>query len=774
MAAAGACRRVLIVDDDQAFTHLVQTCLEEAHFTTTITTTGARAIEHIVTQGTDLMLLDFRLSDMDANQVLDALDRRGCRVPFLVVTGRSDCALAAQLIKRGACDYLLKEPCLTELLPSVVEQAFAQVDRDRRLADAERRIHEQHRLLQAVLEALPHPLCVIDAVNHDVKLMNRSARMSARHPLSLNSSSRGSEDPNWLAGDSPIAEVLRTRSSLAFEHVEYDGHEQASVHEIYLYPVLRASGEVHEVVEYSLDVTSRKRAEQALRQSEACLRQAVESLPFILVSREVPSRRLTLMMGAVREIIGYEPHQFQEDVDLLMKMIDPQDVESVIAAAKHSIANRETFDLEFRVRHGITGRTVWLRAQGAPIYDEEGSLLRVDSILVDITREKELAREREELDNRLQQAHRLESLGVLAGGIAHDFSNLLTIINGNVQFLRESMTADPVQAKALADIEAAARSAGDMTRSLQAFSRPSKPHIVHLDANTMIHEVYRFLRRLMPVRVDFQFFPAPKACLVAADPAQMQQVLINLCINARDAIKGTGRVILRTRQITSSELPTRLRFEADNREYVEISVRDSGCGMDEQTLRHVFDPFFTTKAKDQGTGLGLAITYKIIRAHGGMVDVVSEPGQGTEFRVYLPAAAPAPESAAPATRPPRGTERVLVVDDEPMIASLVKTLLEGNGYRVAVAHRPEQAIALARDSTELIELAVFDYELPGMSGDKCLLELRNRWPDLKAILITGYEIDPAELNLFDVRILQKPFSSQSITQAVRTALDGTA
>lgn len=771
MDQASAARKVLIVEDDQEVADLMLHCLQRDDFTATIARSGADAIQYVLHHEADLMLLDFQLPDMDGFAVLDALETQGKQIPFIVVTGCGNHQLVVQMMKRGARDYLTKDGSFIELLPSVVAQTFEQLQRDCRLAEAEQRIHDQNRFLTAVLDSLPHPLYVLDAETLSVLKRNQAALTCNRAAFSLVQSGRSEEGDPQDPLDSPIEEVRRTKSVLTLEHVHYDPGNQASVHEVYLYPVFGPEGEVRQVIEYNVDVTARKRAEQALRQSEARLRQVVESLPIILTSRDATSGRYTLAIGAVQEILGYPQRQFLENPDFILDIAHPQDVEMLRVALRENPAPPRPFEVEFRVRHGSDGRTVWLHLQAVPICDEESNLLRIDSILADVTREKQIAEQREQLESRLQQAHKLESLGILAGGIAHDFSNLLTIISGNLQYLNEALRLGPAEGKALTDMEAAVRNAMDMTRSLQAFSRPTRPQIVPTDANRLIQEVYRFLRRLMPVRIEFRYTPESLPCVVAADPAQLQQVLINLCINARDAMKGHGRLEIRTRRVKLEELPARLRAEAEEREYVEISVTDTGCGMDTETLDHAFDPFFTTKPKDQGTGLGLAIVYRIVRGHRGLIDVVSEADRGTDFRVYFPQAESAPPKPEAPAKISRGTERVLVVDDDQMIASLIKTVLERNGYEVAVAHKPEEAMSLARASSDL-RLVVMDYELPEMTGGQCLQHLREISPQLEAVLITGYELREDELGLEHVRILQKPFSSHSVIEAVREALNG--
>jgi len=764
-------RTVLIVDDDRELTALMRARLSGDYLATAVAHCGAEAVAWLTGNQADLMLLGFELPDMNGFEVVEKVNELGHHIPFVVVTRRGDEHIAVEMMKRGARDYLVKDISLSDLLPSAVRQILGQLERDQRLQEAERRLQEQNRFLQCVVNSLPHPLYVIDAHSCAVRLANQAAHASGRIALSLGSAGRAGPAEHTVR-DSPIAEVRRSQKPLTLEHVQYEPGEQASIHEIHLCPVFDEGGEVGRVIEYDLDVTTRRRAEQALRESEARLRQVVESLPIVLLSRDADSDRLILVIGAVDEILGYHGHQLMEDPGLIERIVHPEDARVVRTAFREIVSAQKPLELDFRIHHGSDGRTVWLHARGVPVCDEEGSLLRVDSLLVDISRERESAAEREQLESHLQRAQRLESLGVLAGGIAHDFNNLLTIISGNAQFLRESLCLGQAESKALADIETAARNATDMTRTLQAFSRPGKPQMEHTDADTLVCDIYQFLRRLIPARIDFQFLPAAGPCTIAVDRVQVQQILVNLCINSRDAIGAHGRLEIHTRQVDPLQIPPASRGEAHSRRYLEIRVTDNGCGMDQGVLQKVFDPFFTTKPKDQATGLGLAIVYKIVQEHQGMINAVSEPGEGTEIRVYLPVVEvplPAPPEGSGACVGGRG--HVLVVDDEPLIASLIKTLLESSGYEVRVTHHPEGALTMVQSAEWPPDLVVMDYGLPGMSGDKCLLQLRQQLPDLRAMLITGYEAGELEPGLEDVCLLRKPFSSQSILRAVREALE---
>lgn len=378
--------------------------------------------------------------------------------------------------------------------------------------------------------------------------------------------------------------------------------------------------------------------------------------------------------------------------------------------------------------------------------------------------------EHQRLETQLQHAQRLESLGVLAGGIAHDFNNLLTIITCNAQLLRQTIEAGPAQVTAIRDIETAAAHATEMTRSLLAFSRPTKPQVRPVDVNLLGAEIHGFLRRVLPATIDFRIDLDPQPATIGVDPGQMQQVLINLCVNARDAMPAGGIMEMQTRRLSRNQLPPHVKLPGGAQESIRISVSDNGSGMDPETLRQIFDPFFTTKPKDRGTGLGLAIVYKIVEVHKGTIDVSSKPDEGTRFDIYFPAVEVAPDTAPPAPAV-GGKERILILDDEEMIASLMKTLLESRGYRTIVANRPEEAIEIVRRDGGDLDLAIVDFYMPNMTGDTCLAEIRQMRPQLHAILITGDVAAISDKTDPQTRILCKPFTATSLTDKVRELLE---
>ena len=380
------------------------------------------------------------------------------------------------------------------------------------------------------------------------------------------------------------------------------------------------------------------------------------------------------------------------------------------------------------------------------------------------------------LHAQLLQAQKMESVGRLAGGVAHDFNNMLQTILGNAALaLEENRGSGPLR-EHLDEIQKAARRSADLTRQLLAFARKQTIHPRVLDLNDTVSGMLKMLRRLMGEDIQLAWIPGPGLWPVRVDPSQIDQVLANLAVNARDAIQGVGRIVIETSNVSLTAAAARAIPESVPGDYVQLTVRDTGAGMPPEVMAHLFEPFFTTKAVGKGTGLGLATVYGIVKQNGGAIRVESAPGQGTAFMLYFP------RVEAPPTMPPeakakqtfRGTETVLLVEDEEMVLNLAHRILKQHGYTVLAARVPEDALQLASRHAAPIDLLVTDVIMPGMNGRELRDRLATIKPGLRCLFMSGYTADAiAHQGVLEegVQFMQKPFSIDDITRKVREVLD---
>lgn len=396
----------------------------------------------------------------------------------------------------------------------------------------------------------------------------------------------------------------------------------------------------------------------------------------------------------------------------------------------------------------------------------------------DIAERKRAEEERRRLEEQIMQARKMESVGRLAGGIAHDFNNILAVIRTSAELgMLRLKPGDPLQST-FKDILSAVKRSTELTRRLLAFARrqPISPRVIDLNETTA--GMLNMLRRLIGDTIEIVWKPGEGLWPVRIDPAQIDQILANLCVNSRDAITGPGRIVIETGN-ASIEADTPGRQETlPPGAYVRLSVRDNGCGISKEVLEHIFEPFFTTKDVGKGTGLGLATVYGAVKQNGGFINVASEPGQGAAFDIYLPRSESAPESAPPPTRParqcPRGTETILMAEDDIQLVELIKASLEHLGYRVIAAAGPGEAISQAEQHPGPIHLLVTDMAMPVMNGKDLAREIQKRHPETKILFTSGYSQDIFGSGGFLERetcFIQKPYSIDDLACKVREALD---
>lgn len=542
--------------------------------------------------------------------------------------------------------------------------------------------------------------------------------------------------------------------------------------EVNAYPVTDASGAVGLVTEHVRDVTESRRDREALQQSEALYRSLVNHLPQHIFLKDRRSTYLSCNMNYARDL-GGSPDDVVGKDDFAFH---PRDL-AALYRAEDLFVMESGQPKHMEEDNLVGGRRRWLHTVKVPYRDDQGRVVGVLGISDDITERKQAEEERARLEAQLQQAQKMESVGRLAGGVAHDFNNMLGVILGRADLaLAQVGPGHPLSAD-LTDIRQAAIRSANLTRQLLAFARKQIVAPKVLALNDAVAGMLALLHRLIGENVDLQWKPGADLWPVKMDPSQIDQILANLSVNARDAISAVGTLTIETRNTTLDDVYCAINPGSVPGDYVALTVRDTGRGMDKDTLSHLFEPFFTTKATGEGTGLGLATVYGAVKQNGGYINADSQPGRGTTFTIYLPrhagtAVQPPTDSAARAGA--RGQETILLVEDEPRLLVLARRILEREGYSVLAAGTPGEATRLAENYRGEIHLLITDVVLPEMNGRVLAKNLLALYPSLKRLFMSGYTADVIAHNgVLDegVEFIEKPFSAQDLAIKVRMALD---
>ena len=469
--------------------------------------------------------------------------------------------------------------------------------------------------------------------------------------------------------------------------------------------------------------------------------------------------------------------------DELLAMPDP----SVITSEKWLAWEREEIWNRRLLRRGYSGlyEKEYKRKDGTTFPGELQTFLASDpsggeryrwSIVRDITDRKRAEEERRKLQGQLTQAQKMESIGRLAGGVAHDFNNMLGVILGHAELALRKIDPDQKLAADLQSIRKAAERSADLTRQLLAFARKQTVSPKVLDLNETVEGMLTILHRLIGEDIKLIWLPSRSLGPIKVDPTQIDQILANLCVNARDAIHGIGDITIATKNSSLDERYCSSHPGSVPGQYVQLTVSDTGCGMDEKTLSNLFEPFFTTKEMGKGTGLGLAMVYGIVKQNKGFIDVTSVPSQGTVFTIFFPfyrGDTAKLQRRIPQGEPPQGNETVLLVEDETEILEITRTMLESQGYTVLATSSPAEALTIAKESSERIRLLMTDVVMPEMNGRDLSKEILSLVPDIKVLFSSGYPADViAHHGVLDeeVNFIQKPFSLQELTRKVRETL----
>ena len=506
------------------------------------------------------------------------------------------------------------------------------------------------------------------------------------------------------------------------------------------------------------------RSQELLRQSEERYRTLLEGVHDVVFALG-PEGVITALSPAFETVTGWPPRQWLGKA--FEQLVHPDDVPLVFELIGRVIRRESRPTNRFRIR---TRKGDYRVAEVAATPElRESRIVGILGVARDVT-------ERLNLEQQLRQSQKMEAVGRLAGGVAHDFNNILTAITGYSDLLLEDLAPSDPRRLDVDEIRKSAERAAGLTRQLLAFSRQQVMQVQALDLNALIRETERMLGRLLGEDVQVAATLAPDLGAVKADPGQLEQVIMNLAVNARDAMPQGGRLTFETANVELDELYSRDHFPAGPGSYVMLAVSDTGVGMSEDTQAHLFEPFFTTKEKGKGTGLGLATVYGIVKQTGGFIWVYTELGHGSTFKIYLPRAAESPQprwSAAP-IGPVDGTETVLVAEDEAAVRAVARQALTRHGYTVLEAPSAEVALDVAARQSGAIHLLLTDVVMPGMSGRDLARRLSDMRPDLRVIYMSGYTEDTITRHGVlepGLHYVQKPFSPEALARRVREVLD---
>jgi PAS domain S-box-containing protein len=759
----------------------------------------------------DVILADYSLPQFDALHALHLLRDRGLEIPFIVVTGRASEEVAVECIKQGAADYLLKDRLAR--LGLAVTQAL----QSKKLADekqkAEEEIRRRNRELtllnrviaasaaslepESILERTCRELAQAFDVTQAVAALLSEERISARVVAEYRAVDRDSAIGHTIpVADNPwLRYMLVHKTPLAIDDAQNDPRlspihdlmRQRQVVSVLLLPLTMgdevigslsleaAEKRLFSAEEISLawsvadqlaGALARARLDKERRQLSAVIDQTAEVV--IITDTE---GAILYINPAFERITGYIRAEVLGQTPRLLKS-DKQgagfyeEMWATISAGRvwHGrLVNKNKAGTFYTVDATIT-----------PVRDESGHIVNYVGVQRDVTQELQLEEE-------YRQAQRLEAVGRLAGGIAHDFNNLLTALVGYTQLLLEGTSPEDANYQDLSQIQETTDRAATLVRQLLTFSRrePTKPVVLNL--NDVITDLLKLLDRIIGEDVQVIARLASDLPQIRADPGQMEQVLMNLAVNARDAMPDGGQLLIETASVDFEEGDGDSYIDMVPGTYVFLTISDSGVGMSQDVLRHIFEPFFTTKPEGEGTGLGLAMVYGIVKQHSGRIHAESESGGGTTFRIYIPAYYPEPgleqetpaEERTPQIGPLTGSERLLVVEDEAPVRELVHRALEGFGYDVLVAANAKEATDLFRTHQSEIAMLISDVVMPDMPGPALYRSLAAEVPCLKVLFLSGYstEIVQGRGLLQDVPFLQKPFTLTELARAVRQVLD---
>jgi PAS domain S-box-containing protein len=777
--------RVLQVEDSESDAALIVRLLEKAGYDVQAERVEDAAAMRAALAGKtwDAIIADYHLPGFDAPAALATLHHTGLDIPFIVVSGTMGEDVAVGMMKAGAHDYLIKDH-LARLAPAVEREVReAHVRQERRRAEASLKFaliaaEEANHRYHLVADQSRTIIWEVDAGGLYTYVSHVSEAVFGYAPEELIAKKHFCDlhpDEGRQEFASAALELLERREPfLDFENAVRTKDGRIVWVSTNGSPVLNDRGELAGYRGSSTDITERKRAQEALRASEERYRLISENTADVIWLLDADSRRFTYVSPSVQQLLGYSPEEvLGKDMAVALT---PESQEYATGRLTEVLARFANGDESVRTQvHQIDqlrkdGSIVRTEVAITLLQNQQGGVGEILGVTRDVT-------DRLQVEGRLLQAQKLESVGRLAGGVAHDFNNLLTVINGYCDMLMSELPQDEGSHELVAEIRTAGERAAALSGQLLVLSRKQVVQAREVNLNDIIGEVEKMLGRVIGEDIRLESVLSPSLGCVLADPGQLHQILMNLAVNARDAMPNGGTLLIETTNIDLEEGFAGPHAEVQAGRYVQLKVTDTGVGMTQEVLSHLFEPFFTTKKAGEGTGLGLATVYGIVKQCGGSIWVYSQPGQGTNFSIYLPRIEPsgtAQNEPAQATPTVRGTETILVVEDQDQLRKMTERVLRDHGYKVLDAADPDAALIHSKSYDGTIHLLLTDVVMPGMMGPELADRIKALRPAIEVVFMSGY----SERALLDRQVMEsagaylaKPFSPKSLAVKVREVLD---
>ncbi len=763
---------------------------------------GPEGIEKAKRESPDTILLDIKMPGMDGYEVCKRLkeDENTKHVPVIMISAiKTESKDRVMGFESGADAYLAKpideyvlvaqvktalrikkaEDRLRKqkdaLEKTVLERTAELAKSNQQLKDeikehkqAEQHIEQQADFLNLVLESLTHPFYVIDAIDYSIKLANTAAHQGRLSKETTCYALAHRRDKPCGSSDHPcpLEIVKKTKQPTTVEHVNYDKNGNLKNVEIHAFPIFDKGGNVSQIIEYSMDITEKIRTEEALKESEDRFRQLFEYAPdgYYLTDLEgnfIDGNR------AAEDLTGYKRKELIGKNFIEAGLLSVEQVSKAIELLKQNIEGKTTGPDEFTLKRK-DGVEVMVEIRNLPTKIGDKNVIL--GIARDIT-------ERKRLEAKLQQAHKMEAIATLAGGIAHEFNNALTGVLGNIQLLEMDLHENKTVIEYTNAMKVSSQRMVNLTSQLLAYARGGRYQTKTIFLNDFVENTLPIIKPNIDPSIRLETDLPRGVSNVKTDPTQMQLVLSALLSNSSEAIDGEGRIRIITRNEEIDEEFSKSHPEINPGRYVCLTVEDDGKGMDKETLNKIFDPFYTTKF--MGRGLGMAAVYGIVRNHDGWISVDSEQGKGTIVRIYLPAFEGKKEKVreipSEAIELITGTGTILVIEDEETVMDVIRDILDKLGYRMLEARSGKEAIEMAGTFDGDIDLALLDIKLPDIWGDKVYPQLMEARPNLKVIVCTGYSIDGPAQTILDAGaqdFIQKPFTVETISAKLKKVMEG--